>query len=157
MHKWASETLWSVGLQEVVTATIVGPQSAGRLDSFDAVFGGSAGALVFGSTIATCAHLDKNESALAELAGLKLCHGRALWVHAGEDDRQRISAFMAATPSEVLAVPENTAVYVQADTIASLGEGQVWRWTTTGRDAGFAVDAEPGTRMTLGDAAPTNV
>jgi hypothetical protein len=44
-----------------------------------------------------------------------------------------ISAFMAATPSEVLAVPENTAVYVQADTIASLGEGQVWRWTTTGR------------------------
>jgi hypothetical protein len=24
-------------------------------------------------------------------------------------------------------------------------------------DAGFAVDAEPGTRMTLGDAAPTNV
>jgi dipeptidase E len=96
-------------------------------------YGGSAGALVFGSTIATCAHLDNNENGLAELAGLNLCHGRALWVHAGEDDRQRISAFMAATPSEVLAVPENTAVYVQADTIASLGEGQVWRWTTTGR------------------------
>jgi dipeptidase E len=97
-------------------------------------YGGSAGAIVFGASIATCAHLDRNEIGLVDLAGLNLCRGRAIWPHHLEEDHERIVAFIEQTELEVLSVPENAGIRVDSETIGSLGDGAVIRWHRTGRE-----------------------
>jgi dipeptidase E len=50
------------------------------------VYGGSAGAIVLGVDIGTCAHLDRNDSEVSDLHGLDRCGGAAIWCHYVEAD-----------------------------------------------------------------------
>ncbi len=97
-------------------------------------YGGSAGAIVFGASIATCAHLDRNDVGLVDLTGLNLCHDRAIWPHHVERDHERIIAFIDQTEMEVLSVPENAGIRVESEAIGSLGDGAVIRWHRSGRE-----------------------
>ncbi|PSL32967.1 dipeptidase E [Planomicrobium soli] len=45
------------------------------------LYGGSAGAIILGSNIMTCAHLDHNDVKLRDCNGLNLIHGFDVWCH----------------------------------------------------------------------------
>ena len=48
------------------------------------VYGGSAGAIIFGKTIKTASHADKNLVGLKDLNGLNLLNGYDVWCHYNE-------------------------------------------------------------------------
>ncbi len=48
------------------------------------VYGGSAGAIIFGKTIKTSSHADKNLVGLKDLNGLNLLNGYDIWCHYNE-------------------------------------------------------------------------
>lgn len=48
------------------------------------VYGGSAGAIIFGETIKTASHADKNLVGLKDLNGLNLLNGYDVWCHYNE-------------------------------------------------------------------------
>ena len=45
------------------------------------VYGGSAGAIVLGANISTCAHMDHNDVGITDMHGLDLLDGHAVWCH----------------------------------------------------------------------------
>lgn len=45
------------------------------------VYGGSAGAIIFGKSIETSSHADKNIVGLTELSGLNMLNGFDVWCH----------------------------------------------------------------------------
>ena len=97
-------------------------------------YGGSAGAIVLGASIRTCAHLDTNESGLLDLTGLNLCHRRAIWCHYADEATDRIPALIGETSMEILSMSENAGVRVGSEEMGSLGDGPVWRWSRNGRE-----------------------
>ena len=50
------------------------------------VYGGSAGAIIFGKTIKTAIHADKNNVNLKDLTGLNLLNGYDVWCHYNENN-----------------------------------------------------------------------
>jgi dipeptidase E len=96
-------------------------------------YGGSAGAIVLGAHIGTCAHLDRNEVGLVDLAGINLCDDGAVWCHHHGRDTARITEFVHDTGVEVFSLPENGGLRIGSGTIGSLGDGEVSRWSRSGR------------------------
>jgi dipeptidase E len=95
-------------------------------------YGGSAGAIILGAHVGTCAHLDRNEVGLRNLTGLNLCGGRAIWCHYDERDADRLIQFVRSTELEVFSLPENSGLRIGSDRTGSLGPGNVSRWTMQG-------------------------
>lgn len=98
------------------------------------IYGGSAGAIVLGADIGTCAHLDRNESGVSDLQGLDRCGGAAVWCHYVESDDARIGDFVREVGVDVLCLPENAGVCVDSAGVGALGPGEVWRWHPGGRE-----------------------
>ena len=61
------------------------------IDNGGFVYGGSAGAIIFGKTIKTSSHSDKNFVNLKDLNGLNLLNGYDVWCHYNEEnDRNNV-------------------------------------------------------------------
>jgi dipeptidase E len=86
-------------------------------------YGGSAGAIVLGAHIGTCAHLDPNDIGLIDLTGLDVLGGRAVWVHYQPGDRERMRAFAAETGCDLLVAAEDAGLAFDGTTIESIGPG----------------------------------
>jgi dipeptidase E len=78
------------------------------------LYGGSAGAIVFGHDIETCAHMDENIAGITNTAGLNLVHGHAIWCHYTPDDDPLIHAYMARTQTPTIALSETSGFWVRA-------------------------------------------
>ena len=62
------------------------------------IYGGSAGAIIFGETIETSSHADKNLVRLKDLTGLNLLKGYDVWCHYNEDkDKKEVLELMRPT------------------------------------------------------------
>lgn len=59
------------------------------LDNGGFIYGGSAGAIIFGETIETSSHADKNLVGLKDLTGLNLLKGYDVWCHYNEDKDEK--------------------------------------------------------------------
>jgi dipeptidase E len=70
-------------------------------------YGGSAGAIVLGAHIGTCAHLDCDEVGTTDLRGLDLFGGFAVWCHYTLRDGASVLGFSRERGLRVLAIPEN--------------------------------------------------
>lgn len=86
-----------------------------------AVYGGSAGAILIGKSIATCVHVDVNDVGITDLRGLNFAHGRSIWCHYTEADDERIAAYRRATGKAIWAIPERAGIVVEGDQIRVLG------------------------------------
>lgn len=70
------------------------------------LYGGSAGAMVLGKDISTCAWMDSNDVGLADTGGLALLGNYSVWCHySGEHDDAIIRMEQL-----ILAVPERSGV-----------------------------------------------
>jgi dipeptidase E len=72
------------------------------LDDGGVVFGGSAGAIIMGKSIATCG--DINNIGLSDLSGLDLLGGASVLCHYTNDDKEKAEAFSRELNSQIILV-----------------------------------------------------
>jgi len=98
-----------------------------------AIYGGSAGAIVLGRDIMTCAHLDRNEIGLRETRGLDLVAGHAVWCHYRADDDAQIAEYVRPRGFPTLAISERAGIAFQAGRLASAGFEPAYRFDENGK------------------------
>ncbi len=100
-----------------------------------AAYGGSAGAIILGYDIASCAHIDENIIGLTDTTGLDLALGYTIWCHYQPDDAGRIRAYTRRTGIPSIALAETAGVYREGDHLYAVGSEAVVRYTLKGEDS----------------------
>lgn len=121
------------------------------MDGGGALYGGSAGAVLAGASIAIAAEHDENNTHLSEtadLAGLALLGRHAVLPHYKFDMRLRAQNWCVRHASELLGVPETAGLVVVGDQVTVAGTDPVWR--LTGETAAVF---QPGDTITTGTGA----
>jgi len=95
-------------------------------------YGGSAGAIVLGAHIGTCAHLDRDEVGTVDARGLDLFGGFAVWCHYSSHDDEDIRSFARKTRLGVLAIEENAGLAFDGVKLTPIGPGSARIWTAEG-------------------------
>jgi len=85
------------------------------------VYGGSAGAIIFGKDIMTASSLDSNDVGLQDTAGFDLVHGCSVWCHYHERDDPKIMAYIEQYQHPVIALSERTGLFVKDDMMQATG------------------------------------
>ena len=85
------------------------------------VFGSSAGAIILGEGIGTCAHLDENGVGLKDFTGLSLAHGNSVWCHYSPEDDVLIERYIFSNGNPVLALSEKTGAILEGGIITVTG------------------------------------
>lgn len=91
------------------------------INSGGVVYGGSAGAIILGSNIMTCAHLDPNEVKLKKYNGLNLMGDLAIWCHYEWQNDKEIRNYIKDYKKPVLALSEETGAYFSEGCIKITG------------------------------------
>ena len=117
------------------------------LDRGGVVFGGSAGAIIFGADIRSCAADDRNETGFADTGGFDRIGGLDLFCHYGnrspEKDRASREYLLAYSKGKrVLALPEEDTLWLH-DGKAELIGGTPCSLFTDGRETIFHPTAGP--------------
>lgn len=86
------------------------------------VIGGSAGAVIFGKDIETVETMDVNNVGLEDLSGMNILSNKNIWVHYRESMDEDIKKNIERSGVEVIAVPEESGLYVTNDSIQPVGE-----------------------------------
>ncbi|MEO8182585.1 MAG: Type 1 glutamine amidotransferase-like domain-containing protein [Deltaproteobacteria bacterium] len=95
-------------------------------------YGGSAGAIVLGAHIGTCAHLDRDDVGTSDLHGLDLLGGFAVWCHFRACDDDKARTFARESRLRVLAIPENAGFAFDGVKLTAIGPGVARVWTAGG-------------------------
>jgi len=83
------------------------------------IYGGSAGAIIFGAAILTgTAHGDRNTVGLTDLSGLNLAGGRDIWCHYSPADDELIRAY----ENDLYILYEESGLFIEGDKIESVGK-----------------------------------
>lgn len=87
------------------------------------IFGGSAGAIIFGASIEVAGFLDENEVGLTDLAGFDVLSGGVLFCHydGSEESRKYIKSLSEKGPVHVLT--EDTTLFLNNGKLEVIGNG----------------------------------
>lgn len=90
------------------------------------IFGGSAGAIIFGEDIISCKYADRNEVALAETEGFDSLGGISLLCHytsEGEEKTKMHTDYLLelSRNKKIIALPEEDTIIVTDDTLEIVG------------------------------------
>lgn len=83
------------------------------------VYGGSAGAIIFGKTIETSSHADKNNVGLKDLSGLNLLNGYDVWCHYRQKKDYK-EVLQLKNPTKVLY--EESGLFFDGTSFKSIGK-----------------------------------
>jgi len=83
------------------------------------IYGGSAGAVIIGETIATAAHQDTNEEGLTNLSGLDIIKGFSIVCHYSEKEGEIVKKY--ALNNKVLCIPEDAGIIIEDGSIRIVG------------------------------------
>ena len=81
------------------------------------VYGGSAGAIIFGKTIRTAEHCDPNRVGLTDSSGLDLLDGRDVWVHYDKKHNPLIAQYN----NDLYILYEESGLFVRDGNAESIG------------------------------------
>jgi dipeptidase E len=98
-----------------------------------AVYGGSAGAVVFGRDIRTVNHFDRNDVGLTETKDLDLAEGHAIWVHYQLQDDSLIDAYVRQYRQPVLVISERLGIAIEKARIRTVGFEPAYRFDRRGK------------------------
>lgn len=98
-----------------------------------ALYGGSAGAAVFGRDIRTVNYLDRNEVGLVETQGLDLAVGHAIWVHYQPQDDKLIDTYIHQYQQPVIALSERSGIVIDGAGLRSVGFEPAYRFNEQGK------------------------
>ena len=85
------------------------------------IYGGSAGAIVLGRDIATCAHMDRNLSNLTDTAGLNLVNGFGVACHYRPQHDPTLSTCARQIGAPVLAMTERGSIVMEGGQLRAAG------------------------------------
>ncbi|KPL58903.1 Type 1 glutamine amidotransferase-like domain-containing protein [Rossellomorea vietnamensis] len=85
------------------------------------IYGGSAGAIVLGSNIATCTHVDDNDVLLKTRNGLSFLDNFSIWCHYEEGNDPLIHQFIQAFHKPIIALSEETGLRILSGRMEVLG------------------------------------
>lgn len=88
------------------------------------VFGGSAGAILFGADIESCACEDANDVQLADTSGFDVLNGVSLFCHYSVEKDQRCTddhLFTLSWKRSIVALPEEDTIFIDGDEITVIG------------------------------------
>lgn len=81
------------------------------------IYGGSAGAIVLGKDISTCAAMDSNETGLHDTNGLGLIGDYAIWCHYVEEHDRLIASY----EYPIIAIPERSGLTFDGSVVCVVG------------------------------------
>ena len=96
------------------------------MNSEGVVFGGSAGAIIFGKDLEACRLDDKNEVNLNEINGFDILNGTSILCHypnqtAEKDAENRRYLLEISKYRKVIALPEEVTLFVNGEDIEVIG------------------------------------
>lgn len=94
------------------------------------IYGGSAGAIIFGKTIETASWgivKDKNKIKLKDLRGLNLINGYNIKAHYSEKERGDVKKFVKKTEIPIIALPEDSGILVKDKKIKPINDVLIFR------------------------------
>lgn len=98
------------------------------------VFGGSAGAIVLGSDVMTCAHMDANEVGLVDTTGLSVVQDFAIWCHYKSSQDPQIERLVASRSLTVLAISERSGVMIASSEVSAMEYDGAYRFTEDSKE-----------------------
>ncbi len=104
------------------------------------IYGGSAGAIVMGSDISTCEHMDENAVLLKGRRGLSYLDDYSIWCHYDGEQEPLIHRFINTYRKPVIALSEETGLRVENGRIKVLGTQPAFVFDSTMNKEAF----EPG-------------
>ena len=93
------------------------------------VYGGSAGAIIWGRDISTSQHADQNEVGLQDTRGLDKLNGYSLWCHYVPQDDPTIRTFIKQHDLPLIGLPERSGILVENGQITTIGYEPVMCFT----------------------------
>ncbi|MFS0560715.1 Type 1 glutamine amidotransferase-like domain-containing protein [Terribacillus sp. 179-K 1B1 HS] len=102
------------------------------LDDGGVVYGGSAGAIIFGNNIMTSAHLDSNTVKVNNFKGIGMVGNYSVWCHFKKDNDHLINRFVEEYDSSVIALPEETAIFINGSETKVIGTEPAYIFTEKG-------------------------
>ena len=106
------------------------------LENNKPIYGGSAGAIIFGKDIRTAAlgkDSDINEVKLRNFSGLNLAKGYAIQCHYEPNQDSELKRFSKQTKLEVIALSERSGILVENKTIHAIGYDPVYVFSRMGK------------------------
>ncbi len=88
------------------------------------VYGGSAGAIIFGKSIETSS--EKNKVFLRSTNGLNMIGQNSIFCHYTDEDNERIETYIKKNKTPAIAIPENAGIIVEDNTIKTIGPRNVF-------------------------------
>lgn len=90
------------------------------------VFGGSAGAMIFGESIDTCKYEDENKVGLVDTTAMNLLGGYSILAHytSGDEEKTRISTEFLIELSmgkKIIGIPEEDTIFVNDEKVEVIG------------------------------------
>ncbi|MEM5014060.1 Type 1 glutamine amidotransferase-like domain-containing protein [Niallia taxi] len=85
------------------------------------IYGGSAGAIILGSNIMTCAHMDANNANLQNFEGLNYIQDYSIWCHYEMEIDSFIWSYIKNYKKTVIALPEDTGIFYRKSGIEVIG------------------------------------
>ncbi|SDC81263.1 dipeptidase E [Terribacillus halophilus] len=104
----------------------------GYVDGGGVVYGGSAGAIIFGNNILTSAHLDINTVEVEDFKGMGMIGNYSVWCHFKKNNDRLINRFVAEYDSSVIALPEETAIFIDGSEKKVIGTEPAYIFTNKG-------------------------
>lgn len=117
------------------------------LDNGGVVYGGSAGAIIFGKDINSCLYMDSNDIGLTDTQGFNALFGFSFTAHYTEHDQtaeKYLTRYSVREP--VIALPEENSLYLGDETVKIIGT-RPWYVFNNGRHKRIA----PGVDYTKND------
>ncbi|QHE51488.1 Type 1 glutamine amidotransferase-like domain-containing protein [Pontibacillus sp. HMF3514] len=97
------------------------------------VYGGSAGAIVLGKDIRTCAHMDTNKIGLKMTEGLNLVDEYAIWCHYHPEQDELIHTYQKDYQQNVIALTEETGLKITEQGIKVIGSKKAYCFSREGK------------------------
>jgi dipeptidase E len=89
------------------------------------LYGGSAGAIMFGSDIGTAGYFDSNDAGLVETKGLGLLGPYAVWCHYEDGHAADLRDWARSTERPVIVLTERSGAEVAGNDLSSIGHEPV--------------------------------
>lgn len=85
------------------------------------VYGGSAGAIIFGRDILTSSHMDPNHTNLKTFEGFNYIDNYSVWCHYETSNDRLIEEYVNKYGYSVIALPEETGIVISEGTLRVMG------------------------------------
>ena len=99
------------------------------------VYGGSAGAIIFGYDINSCSAMDKNEVNLEDTKGFNVLNDLSLFAHyTNQDTEEKLEEYTRALQEytinheQVIALPEEDTIFINGNEVQVIGNRDYYRF-----------------------------